>query len=61
MLRAWRAEHGDWCPGYVVAPHYSDDLTLDHPEALARGGPILPVNPGVLCRGCNSRKRAKAA
>jgi hypothetical protein len=35
---------GWWCPGWKTDAHDSTDLTLDH-------------YVGVLCRGCNSRKR----
>lgn len=38
------ATHGWWCPGWRVDPHPSEDLTLDHQR-------------GVMCRGCNARKR----
>lgn len=38
------AQHGQWCPGWGVDPHDSDDLTLDHQR-------------GVMCRSCNARKR----
>lgn len=50
-IAAWRAEHGDWCPGWGVPPHASSDLTADHvdPRRLGRG-------VRVLCRSCNSRR-----
>lgn len=38
VLRAWRGEHGDWCPGYSRAAHRASDLTVDHVVPLAAGG-----------------------
>ncbi len=35
----------------------TEDLTGDHPIALARGGEALQV-PAVLCRICNARRGA---
>jgi 5-methylcytosine-specific restriction enzyme A len=35
VLRAWRGEHGDWCPGYVREAHPAIDLTADHVVPLA--------------------------
>lgn len=52
-----RARHGDWCPGWQVAPHTASDLTADHVVPLARGGTNERSNLTVLCRGCNARKR----
>jgi 5-methylcytosine-specific restriction protein A len=56
VVRAWRAEYGDWCPGYGVPAHVSADLTADHLVSVRSGGredgPL-----GVLCRSCNGRKR----
>lgn len=37
------AQHGNWCPGWGVAPHESADLVVDH-------------DLGVMCRACNGRK-----
>lgn len=54
-----RRKHGDWCPGYLVAPHRSTDLTASHPIALATGGPLLQ-EPIVECRACNSRRGTRA-
>lgn len=57
-VKAWRGEHGDWCPGYRVPAHASDDLTADHITPVALGGdPRGPLT--VLCRSCNSRKGAR--
>ena len=59
--RTARREHvklsGWTCPGYGRAPHPSRDLTLDHPDPLARGGAIVQHRRPVLCRGCNTRRR----
>jgi len=55
VLRAWRGEHGDWCPGYLRPAHRAIDLTVDHVVPLAAGGaPFEIANTSVLCRACNS-------
>ena len=38
VLRAWRGEHGNWCPGYQRPAHPATDLTVDHVVPLAAGG-----------------------
>jgi len=38
VLRAWRGEHGNWCPGYQRDAHAASDLTVDHIVPLAAGG-----------------------
>lgn len=54
-VRAHRARHGDWCPGFERAAHRSADLTADHAHELQAGGRWDgPLE--VLCRPCNSRK-----
>ena len=59
MLRAWRGEHGNWCPGYQRPAHPASDLTVDHVVPLAAGGaPFDIANTAVLCRSCNSTKGA---
>ena len=59
VLRAWRGQHGNWCPGYGRAAHRASDLTVDHVVPLAAGGaPFDVANTGVLCRSCNSTKGA---
>jgi 5-methylcytosine-specific restriction endonuclease McrA len=59
VLRAWRGEHGDWCPGYQRPAHPAADLTVDHVVPLAAGGAPFDVgNTAVLCRSCNSTKGA---
>ncbi len=55
-IAAHVARYGWWCPGFGVPPHSSTDLTLDHTDPLALGGPLL-CPTSVLCRGCNTRKR----
>jgi 5-methylcytosine-specific restriction protein A len=56
-VQAWRAWHGDWCPGWQRAPHAATDLTADHITPVAAGGsedgPLT-----VLCRACNGSKGA---
>jgi 5-methylcytosine-specific restriction protein A len=59
VLRAWRGERGDWCPGYQRPAHLAADLTVDHVVPLAAGGaPFDIANTAVLCRSCNSTKGA---
>lgn len=50
-IKAWKAEHGDWCPGWPPtdhAPHATADLTLHH-HTDDRDGPA-----SILCRPENS-------
>ena len=62
VLRAWRGEHGDWCPGYQRPAHRAADLTVDHVIPLIAGGaPFDIANTQVLCRSCNSTKGANDA
>ncbi|HUW15993.1 MAG TPA: HNH endonuclease [Actinomycetes bacterium] len=59
VLRAWRGQHGNWCPGYQRPAHPASDLTVDHVVPLAAGGaPFDIANCAVLCRSCNSTKGA---
>jgi len=59
VLRAWRGERGNWCPGYRRPAHPAADLTVDHVVPLAAGGaPFDFGNTAVLCRSCNSTKGA---
>jgi 5-methylcytosine-specific restriction endonuclease McrA len=59
VLRAWRGEHGNWCPGYQRTAHAAVDLTVDHIVPLAVGGaPFDIANTAVLCRSCNSTNGA---
>lgn len=55
-VRAWRAEFGDWCPGYGVPAHKSADLTADHVVSVRAGGAEQGALT-VLCRSCNGRKK----
>jgi 5-methylcytosine-specific restriction protein A len=51
-LDAWRAEHGDWCPGWPPSghpPHATADLTCHH-VTEDPDGPLA-----VLCRSENAR------
>jgi 5-methylcytosine-specific restriction protein A len=57
VLRAWRGQNGNWCPGYQRPAHPAGDLTADHIVPLAAGGAPLDLgNLAVLCRSCNSTK-----
>jgi 5-methylcytosine-specific restriction protein A len=59
VLRAWRGQHGNWCPAYQRDAHPASDLTVDHVVPLAAGGaPFDIANCAVLCRSCNSTKGA---
>lgn len=57
-VRQWRAQHGNWCPGYKREPHTATDLTAEHiapvADTLTSGGVLT-----VLCRSCNSRHGAE--
>jgi 5-methylcytosine-specific restriction enzyme A len=62
VLRAWRGEHGNWCPGYQRNAHPASDLTVDHVVPLAAGGAPFDIgNTAVLCRSCNSSKGGSPA
>ena len=62
FVRRWKADYGDFCPGWGTAAHNTPDLVADHILDRSKGGPG-PGHPDevdnlqVLCRGCNSRKR----
>lgn len=59
VLRAWRGEHGDWCPAFRRDAHPTSDLTVDQVVPLAAGGARFDIgNSAVLCRSCNSTKGA---
>jgi len=59
-VAAWRAHHGNWCPGWHRNPHPATDLTADHIHPVAAGGTEAgPLT--VLCRSCNGRKQATPA
>lgn len=58
-VQAHIGTHGYWCPGWQRPPHPSQDLTADHPHAVARGGDEQAQSLTVLCRSCNSRKGAQ--
>lgn len=57
VVSAWRAHHGNTCPGYKRQPHHATDLTAQHSHALTLGG-ALDQALTVLCRSCNSRHAA---
>jgi 5-methylcytosine-specific restriction protein A len=55
-VAAWRAQHGDTCPGWGGDPaHHATDLTADHPTAVADGGDEHG-HLEVLCRAHNAAK-----
>jgi 5-methylcytosine-specific restriction endonuclease McrA len=58
VLADWRRVHGDWCPGWGRASHYTRNLTVDHVLPLARGGDLTAGPLAVLCARCNARKGA---
>ena len=49
--------HGYICGGYKRKPHFSTDLTADHPIPTSKGGDQYQMLI-VLCRSCNSSKQA---
>jgi 5-methylcytosine-specific restriction protein A len=58
LVRTWIEQRGQWCPGYEIPGHYSEDLTADHTFPVGLGGDVLgPMT--VLCRSCNSRRGNK--
>ena len=50
VLRAWRGQHGNWCPGYQRDAHLASDLTVDHVVPLAAGLVVLVVGLAFLDR-----------
>jgi 5-methylcytosine-specific restriction enzyme A len=62
ILRAWRREHGNLCPGFERPPHTDGILSVNHKVALADGGPMLPGEDGVdvMCTGCNALAGVRA-
>ena len=48
--------YGNMCPGWGVAPHEADRLTVDHIVPVTRGGRGTWSNTQVLCFACNTRK-----
>ncbi|MEU7303734.1 HNH endonuclease [Streptomyces sp. NPDC007206] len=59
VLKGWRSQHGDYCPGWGIPAHSAQDLTVDHIIPLAAGGTHHRENLRVLCRSCNSRRGSK--
>lgn len=62
-VAAWRAVHGELCPGWQRPPHMADPvgnpLTADHPTSVRSGGDERgPL--AVLCRSCNSSKGSQS-
>ena len=49
--------NGFICFGYKRDPHFSTDLTADHPIPTSKGGDEYQ-DLIVLCRSCNSSKQA---
>ncbi|MBA2560048.1 MAG: HNH endonuclease [Propionibacteriales bacterium] len=58
VVRMWRADHGDVCPGWQRPEHPATDLTADHAVAVGAGGEQSGYLQ-VLCRSCNSAKGAR--
>ncbi len=53
LLRAWRGQHENWCPGYQRDAHLASDLTVDHvvplevwEYAFIGTGTVVVVEPG---------------
>ena len=60
VLAEHRSYYGDWCPGWRIDGHISNDLTVDHIIAKASGGTDDRANLAVLCRACNGRKGSRS-
>ena len=58
LVDAYRALHGEWCPGWQVEAHPAYDLTADHIVPRSLGGERGPLR--VLCRACNARRGNQA-
>jgi 5-methylcytosine-specific restriction protein A len=60
-VAAWRAVHGDWCPGWGDRPAHAvvppNILTADHIIPVAQGGAGAPL--AVLCRVCNGAQSGR--
>ena len=50
-------QYGNICFGYKRRPHFSTDLTADHPMPTSKGGNEYQ-KLDVYCRSCNSSKQA---
>ncbi len=62
VVAAWRAEHGEVCPGWCRPEHPvvpPNRLTADHIVAVGSGG-SQAGELQVLCRSCNSAKGARS-
>lgn len=55
-VRAWVERNGWVCPGWRRDSHESQELTADHVDPLALGGP-QSGELAVLCKTCNSAKQ----
>jgi 5-methylcytosine-specific restriction endonuclease McrA len=50
-------QYGYVCSGYKRKPHFSTDLTADHPIPTSKGGDDYQTLE-IYCRSCNSSKQA---
>ena len=50
-------QYGYVCSGYKRKPHFSTDLTADHPIPTSKGGDDYQTLE-IFCRSCNSSKQA---
>ena len=60
VVATWRAEHGDWCPGWHRDGHAATDLTADHVVGVGAGG-SEGGELTCLCRSCNGAKQDSLA
>jgi len=56
VLRTWRGQHGNCCPGYERDAHTAADLTFDRVAPLQQTVP-LDITKCAVCRSCNSTCR----
>ena len=61
LVRAWVAEHGMLCPGYLIPAHPATRLTAAHRIPAAHGGTIEADGGSVLCDVCNSRQGTRVS
>ncbi len=59
VLRAWRGDHGNWCPGCQRPAHVATDLTVDHVVPLAHTVRRSTSATPQCCAGRATRRRVR--